>query len=99
MRLQSTLTNSPVTYQVLIDFGTGAFDASTFVADTSVTAASLINIWIAPAATSNNTESNHWFENLQGYATDKVAGVGFTARLKCTFGRAHGVYSVAYQIN
>ena len=94
MATQSTAT---------IDFGiNGATDASVTVTGQAgfVAGTNLVEAWISPLATSNNTADNHWFESLdRPMIINPITGVGFTIVLKCNFGRAFGQYNLGWVYN
>ena len=66
---------------VTLDFGAfpGASDASvTVTGQASILAASNVQAWIFPAATTDHTADEHIAETLQVFAGNIVAGTGFT---------------------
>lgn len=66
-----------------IDFGAfpGASDASVAVTgQASILGTSLAEAWIFPVATADHTADEHMVESFKVFATDIVAGVGFTIR-------------------
>jgi len=66
---------------VLLDFGAfpGLTDATVDVTgQAGIGAGSLVEAWIWPAATADHTADEHWLEELQVFAGNVVAGVGFT---------------------
>ena len=79
-----------------INFGSGATDASVFVAHSGVSAGSMVEAWIFPAATANNTADNHWVEDLTVMAGGIVPGSGFTIYAKANTGMAHGIYTIGW---
>lgn len=83
----------------LLDFGTGATDTSLAVSAPSITAGQLVEAWVFPAATTNNTADNHWVEDLVVLAGAPTAGVGFVIYARCDEGMAYGVYNVAWVYN
>ncbi len=84
---------------ITIDFGTGKTDVSLDVADPTITGGQLVEAWIFPATTANNTAENHWVEDLKVIAGNVQAGVGFTIYAHYKTGLAHGVYSLGYVFN
>jgi hypothetical protein len=82
-----------------VDFGTGSCDASVFVSAPTIGAGNLVEAWILPATTANNTVDNHWVESLYPVAGGIQAGVGFTIWVKCDELEAHGIYNVAWVWN
>jgi len=85
----------------IIDFGTGATDASvTVTGQGAILAGSLVEAWIFPVATANNTVDDHMFESFaMPMAYNVIAGTGFTISLACTNGLAVGQYTVAWVWN
>ncbi len=64
----------------IVDFGSGgASDASLVVTgQTAILAGSLVYCWIKPEATDDHSADEHMVETLKVFASDVVAGVGFT---------------------
>ena len=86
--------------QTTIDFGTGKTDTSVAVTGQSaITGTNLVEAWLFPAATSNNTADAHWVEDLTIIAGNVIAGTGFTIYAKCNKGKAYGQYNIAWVWN
>ncbi len=83
----------------VVDFGTRATDVTVQVAQASIAADNLVEAWVFPAATANNTTTNHFVENLKVVAHSVTAGVGFSITVLCTEGTAHGQYTIGYVFN
>lgn len=66
----------------VVDFGSsGALDASvTVTGQTAILAGSLVYCWIKPEATADHSADEHLVESIRVYATDIIAGTGFTLR-------------------
>lgn len=81
-----------------VDFGTGATDASLVITgQTGFTAGTnLVEAFINPIPSSNNTDDNHAVENLEVRVTTQLTGTGFTIYVKCTLGTANGQYNVGW---
>lgn len=76
-----------------IDFGTGNTDAKvTVTGQTAILGTNLVEAWLSGAATANNLADAGFAEQLQVYAGDIVAGVGFTIYALVPSGRAFGQY-------
>lgn len=90
----------PGTGTTSINFGTfpGKTDASVAVTgQTGITAGSLVEAWVFPAATAEHTADEHWVENIQVVAGNVVAGTGFTIYgLTLDRSRLYGNYNVAW---
>jgi hypothetical protein len=94
-----------------LDFGAfpGKSDASVAIAgQAAVTAQTLVEAWIRPAATADHSSDEHMLETLQVVAADIVPGVGFTiygfnaSQLNDPSGngtRLYGAWSVAWATN
>lgn len=82
-----------------VDFGSGKTDVSVAVAAPTITGGQLVEAWLFPAATANNTADCHWVEDLHVMAGNVQAGVGFTIYAACRTGYAHGVYSIGWVFN
>ena len=80
-----------------VNFGTGSLDAS--VAVSTVSAWTLAEAWIWPVASGNNLADNHVWENLDVRVQGVVAGSSFNIVVKCTYGKANGIYNVAWVVN
>lgn len=84
----------------VIDFGTGAYDASVAVTgQAAITTANLVEGWLSGTATSNNLADAGFAEGIQVWAGDIVNGTGFTLYAKCPFGRAFGQYNINWVWN
>ena len=84
----------------IVDFGTGAFEASTTITGQSgITGSSLADAWVWPVATADNTADTHTFEQLEAWAEGVSAGSGFTVKCRCKNGRAFGKYTIAWVWN
>lgn len=84
------------TGQTTVDFGTGKTDVSVSVSSPTIASGSLVEAWIFPATTSNNTHDAHWVEDLTVIAGSVVAGVGFTIYAKCNKNKAYGIYNIGW---
>lgn len=63
----------------IIDFGAGASHASLVVTgQAAILAGSLVYCWIKPEATADHSADEHLVETIKVFASDVVAGVGFT---------------------
>ena len=82
-----------------IDFGAGTTDVSVVVSAPTITGDQLVEAWIVPANTINNTADNHWVDDLKVIAGNVTAGVGFTVYAKCDTGLAHGVFNIGWVFN
>lgn len=82
-----------------LDFGSKATDTSVFVSAPAITGSQLVEAWIFPAATTNNTADNHWVDTIKVIAGNVVAGSGFTIYGRCDVGFAHGKFNVGYVYN
>lgn len=82
-----------------LDFGNGSTDTKVSVSQPSISGSSLVEAWIFPTSTVDNTTTNHWVEELKVVAGDVQNGVGFTIYGKCTTGLAHGQYTVGWVWN
>ena len=85
-----------------IDFGTGKSDASAVVTGQAAynSATMLVEAWIDPIVTANNTIDNHWVEDFSmPMITNKITGTGFTIVLRCRNGNASGIYNSAWVFN
>lgn len=86
-----------------INFGAfpGATDTSKVITgQAGITAGSLVEAWIFPAATAEHTSDEHWVEKIQVTAGNVVAGVGFTIYgLTLDRYRLYGNYNVAWVWN
>ena len=74
----------------VLDFGSGATEASVFVPSVEIGADAAVEAWI------RLLDDAHRVEALEFYAGDIVAGVGFTLYAKCTLGRASGQYGAQW---
>jgi hypothetical protein len=79
-----------------LDFGSGKTDTQVFVAAPSISGSNLVEAWIIPSNTSNNTVDNHWVEDLKIIAGEAVNASGFTIYGKCNTGLAYGIYKVGW---
>lgn len=64
-----------------LDFGAfpGTTDASVAVTgQSSIASSSMVEAWVAPAATAEHSADEHLVESLKVFAGNIVAGVGFT---------------------
>lgn len=82
-----------------IDFGGKSTDTSVAVSAPAITGGQLVEAWIFPSATANNTADNHWVDDIEVVAGNVQAGVGFTIYAKCRTGFAHGVFNIGYVFN
>lgn len=63
----------------IIDFGAGAAHATLVVTgQAAIVAGSLVYCWIKPEATADHSADEHLVETIKVFASDVVAGVGFT---------------------
>ena len=87
----------------IIDFGTtGKTDASiAVIGQAGFTAGTnLVEAWISPVASSNNTSDNHWVERLNvPMVINQITGTGFTIMVKCNQGVAFGLYNTNWVWN
>lgn len=80
-----------------LDFGTGDTVASVAVTGQSgISTSNLVEAWILPAATSNNTSDNHIVVGIDVFANTIVNGTGFTITGICRNGMAYGQYNIAW---
>lgn len=80
-----------------IDFGNGSTDTTAVVTGQStITTSNLVEAWIFPSNTANNTADNHWVEDITVLAGNIVDNTGFTIYAKSNTGKAHGQYTVAW---
>lgn len=83
-----------------INFGSfpGASEASVAVTgQTGILTSSLLGAWLIPVATSDHSVDEHRVENIRVFASDIVAGTGFTIYAECLLGQLlYGQYSVAW---
>lgn len=79
----------------VVDFGTGKLDTSVVVtSQASILASSLAEAWLSGAATVNNLNDAAFAEELEVFASDIVAGAGFTIYVFCRHGLAFGQFTV-----
>ena len=87
----------------IVDFGTnGKTDASIAVTGQAgfTAGTNLVEAWLSPLASANNTNDNHWVESLDNpRIINPITGVGFTIVLKCNIGRAFGLYNLNWVWN
>ena len=85
----------------VVDFGTG--DTSAHVAVTGqpgfTAGTNLVEAWINPIDSTNNTADNHWVENLDCLVVNQITGTGFSIQLVCRTGMAFGQYNVNWVWN
>ena len=81
---------------VQIDFGTGAVSTSVFESDALIQSTDLVESWVRPSTTSNNTVDNHWVEDIEVIAGEAIQGSGFTVYAKCKTLLAHGIYNIGW---
>lgn len=63
----------------VVDFGAGASHATvTVTGQAAILAGSLVYVWIKPEATADHSADEHMVETIKVFASDIVAGVGFT---------------------
>ena len=84
--------------QTTVDFGTGKTDVSVNITgQTAINSGfSLVEAWVFPNTTANNTADNHWVEDLEVVAGNVLDGIGFTIYVKCNTLLAHGIYNIAW---
>ena len=85
-----------------VNFGAfpGATDASVVVTgQAGITAGSLVEAWILPAATADHSADEHWVEPPGVVAGAVVAGTGFTIYVTARNNRAYGLWNVAWVWN
>jgi len=83
-----------------VDFGTFPGSAEASIAITGqagILASSLVGAWIEPTATADHSVDEHRIENIKIFASDIVAGTGFTIYAECLLGGfLYGQYTVAW---
>ena len=82
-----------------IDFGPAATDTSVAVSAPAITGTQLVEAWLFPTATTDNTADNHWVDHIRVTAGNVQAGVGFTIYGRCDTGFAHGKFTVGWVYN
>jgi hypothetical protein len=82
-----------------IDFGDKSTDVALDVSSLGITADNLVQAWVSPATTVNNTADNHWVDDIHVVVGNVQAGVGFTIYASCKTGFAHGVYNIGWVYN
>lgn len=82
-----------------IDFGAASTDTSVAVSAPAITGSQLVEAWLFPAATTNNTADNHYVDHIRVMAGNVQAGVGFTIYGRCDTGLAHGKFNVGWVYN
>lgn len=82
-----------------IDFGTGATDMTVAVSVPAIATGQLVEAWVFPTVTADNTVDNHWAEDIRVKAYAVVNATGFTASAGCAQGLLHGIYTFGYVYN
>jgi hypothetical protein len=84
----------------VINFGffPGSIIASVAVTGQSgIVATSIVGAWLIPVATGDHSIDEHRSENIKIFASDIVAGTGFTIYGECQLGTfAYGRWNVAW---
>ena len=87
----------------IIDFGTnGKTDSSIAVTGQAgfTAGTNLVEAWLSPVASANNTADNHWVERLNvPMVINQITGTGFTIVVKCNQGLAFGLYNTNWVWN
>jgi hypothetical protein len=82
------------TAQTVLDFGTGNDIASVNVADAQIQAGSIVDAWLLIKASSNHSADEHLAEEIEVFAGNVVAGVGYTIYGRTRNTRLHGQFNV-----
>ena len=79
-----------------VNFGAGALDASVAVTGQSaITTSNLVEAWAAVSG----GDDTPWVDQLQVYAGNIVAGIGFTIYVKPAQGKAFGSFTINWVWN
>ena len=79
----------------VLDFGEGAFDTSVAVPDTTVTGTTKVEAYIlVPNSDTGRPRDEYWVEDLEVFAGNVSAGVGFTVYGKAMCSRAFGQFTI-----
>jgi hypothetical protein len=82
----------------VVDFGTGALDASVAVTgQTGFTAGTnIVAAFMQSTATANNLADDAAWDNFSVQVRNQISGAGFTILVKCGVGLANGQYNVGW---
>lgn len=78
----------------------GTAEASTTVTgQTGILVTSAAEAWLRCESSADHSSDEHDIEDLDVYAKDIVAGVGFTIIVRPRFGKSYGIFNVSWVWN
>ena len=84
-----------------VNFGTGALEATVVVTgQTGFGTSNVVEAWpLANETIGSLPNDGAWVEQMNVYATQWIAGTGFTILMKPNIGKAYGSYNVGWVWN